>query len=633
MQIMERSSGVLAPLFSLPGSLDIGTLGLPAVTFLNFLQSAKQSCFQTLPINPVDESGSPYAGRSAFAGEVLYLDLEELYRENLIPKTTALNETSESRRNGGFPLFVKNSGVANYQKAYARRRPFWNEAFERYRAGQGGERYRRAEETFYAENKFWLDDYALYQTAADVFNSYDWSTWPTEIRRRDHDALDAFAKEHVDKLEQTRFLQLVFDVQWREFRQECAKRQIKLFGDVPIYVGQFSADVWAHPELFMTSPDGRMIREGGSAADDYNPDGQRWNSPTYRWSRHVETDFSWWKSRMKKTLERFDMTRLDHFIGFYNYYSFPSIAPEPGDDAVWNEERNAAARYAVHPDDPYDQGWTPGPQERFFDAIFSVCPREAFVAEDLGVMKPGVTALREHYNIPGMRVFQFSFENIEIDKTTGRASSPLKRWPESSVGYTGTHDGAPVLGWLDDVRRFGGRKFKLFENLHFEAIRSVLRRYRGRNDPLSPLRKSRPILTAFSRIADILGLSRPKLGVVVRAPQLPRNVAILHAAVIRAVADTQSRLVIFPLQDVLGLTNDSRLNYPGVNKGAWKWRVPSGSIIEEDAEFLAQITEETARNPRTSRLARSFSARSASDSSVYEKPASAASKAEGNAER
>ena len=596
----RRSSGVLAPLFSLPGTLDIGTLGPSAETFLNFLQTAKQTWFQTLPITPTDQGGSPYSCRSAFAGEILYLDLEELYEENLVPDTTARNQTNASRKTGVFPLYGAHSDRVNYKKARQRRKPFWGEAYERYREGKGGERYRRAEEEFRAKNDFWLDDYALFEAAAEKFQTYDWSKWPEEIRRREPAALEAFAKEHERRIDQTRFLQLVFDVQWREFRQECAARAIKLLGDLPIYVGMKSADVWVAPELFMATRDGRVVREAGAPPDQYNPDGQRWGTPTYRWSRHVETDFQWQRNRIKKTLERFDLLRLDHFIGFYNYYSFPSQTPEPGDDALWEEERAAAARYATHPDDVYREGWTPGPQERLFDALFAESPKDAFIAEDLGDMSEGVAALRDHYEIPGMRVFQFSFDSFQTDPKTGAPANPLRDWPEASVGCTGTHDAAPILGWLDDVRRFGGRRWKKsdFSKLKFGEIKEVLRRYRSRRDPPAPQRRSHPLKTFLSRIADSTRLSRPKTRVVSWAPELPRSVAVLHAATLRAVADTKCRLVVFPIQDVLGLSNDARINFPGSTKGAWKWRLLPNTLLSEDAEFIAQVAEETARAPR-----------------------------------
>ncbi len=594
MRIQKRSSGVLAPLFSLPGTLDIGSLGRYAETFLNFLQTAKQSWFQTLPVSPADGSGSPYAGRSAFAGEILYLDLEELYEEDLVPESTERCRTRASRSENAFPLYGSNSTKVNYKKARQRRKPFWQEAYTRYSKGLGGERYRRIEEQFRAKNAFWLDDYALFEAAAETFDTYDWSQWPTEIRRRDPEALEAFAKEHADQIEQTKFLQLVFDVQWREFRNECAAREVKIIGDVPIYVGIESADVWAAPELFMATRDGHIVREGGTASDGYREDGQHWGMPTYRWSRHIETDFLWWRNRIKKTLERFDMLRLDHFIGFYNYYSFPSKTPEPDDNALWAEEQAAAARYAIHPDDVYEEGWVPGPQERFFDAIFAESPKDAFVVEDLGVMNKGVADLRDHYELPGMRVLQFSLESLKVDPRTGALANPVREWPELSVGYTETHDAAPILGWLDNARRFGGRQMK---KLDFSAIREILRRYRGRHDPPAPQRNPRPLKTLLSRVADGLRLSRPPKGVVRRSPDLPQSVAILHAPALRAVADSNSLLVVFPIQDALGLSNDAQINYPGAKKGCWRWRLPLNTFFSEDAEFLAHIAEETGRAP------------------------------------
>ena len=251
----------------------------------------------------------------------------------------------------------------------------------------------------------------------------------------------------------------------------------------------------------MVDRDGRILREAGSPPDDYNPDGQRWSSPTYRWSRHFETNFDWWKKRMTKTIERFDTVRLDHFIGFYNYYAFPGVDARPQDDALWREEREKARQYATHPDDDYEDGWTPGPQEKFFDAIFEVAPREALVAEDLGVMNQGVRDLRDSLDLPGMRVLQFSFDSVAPG-----APDPTREWPLRSVAYTGTHDGAPIVGWIDDVRRYGKRFWK---TLDFDAVRDVLMRHKRPYDLPAP---SRPT-SLLARLRDLFRKDRPILGI------------------------------------------------------------------------------------------------------------------------
>ena len=274
----SRASGILAPLFSLPGVRDVGSLGSPARAFVDFLADAGQTYYQTLPVNPIDESGSPYAGRSAFAGETLYLDLEDFREQGLLNDRdldsawflpSYLDPSGSSR-----PQTDSRSERLNYADAFWRRSPLWEKAFDRYRRGLGGEKFRAEEERFRAESADWLDSYALFVALAEKFGAYDWSQWPSEFKRRDSAAVAKFAAENERSLEKIRFLQLAFDVQWREFRAYCAERGVRIFGDVPIYVGKASADVWSEPELFLVDSEGRTIREAGVPADDYNPDGQ-----------------------------------------------------------------------------------------------------------------------------------------------------------------------------------------------------------------------------------------------------------------------------------------------------------------------------------------------------------------------
>lgn len=634
---VRRSSGALAPLFSLPSVRDVGSLGRCARRFVDFLADSGQRWWQSLPVNPIDRFGSPYAGRSAFAGETLYLDLEDLRDEGLLddedlaaawflPDANASPNYTDALNSAlppsSTPQTDARSERIDYRVAFQRRRPLWRKAFGRYRDG-GGSKYRALERGFRDENKFWLDDFVLFAALSEEFGPA-WCDWPVEFRRRDAAALAEFAEKRTDELEYLRFLQLVFDVQWNELRAYCAERGVGLFGDVPIYVGKNSADVWAFRDLFQVDLDGRTIREAGVPADDFNPDGQRWNSPLYRWERHRETDFDWWRRRMKKTLSRFDLVRLDHFIGFYNFYSFPGDgAPEkaaatgaknqtktnissqskvfdanlikkPDGNSKKNQRRNRKQSKAQNIVDGvvYEDGWEPGPQETFFDAIFADCPREAFVAEDLGVMNAGVCALRDRYRLPGMQVFQFSFDDVKIDAKTGVAPNPLEKWSENYVAYTGTHDAAPILGWLADVEKYGGGAWP---SLDYAGIVDVLKRYRRADDrPAAILDGDAPSekSTNSTQTADS---TTPTLGVSLRCEPLPAAIAALRTATLRAVAQSPCRLAIFPIQDVLGLSNDARVNFPGVGVGNWTWRFAVDALTPEICRELRKLTEESKR--------------------------------------
>lgn len=644
---VRRSSGALAPLFSLPGVRDVGSLGRCARRFVDFLADSGQRWWQSLPVNPINIHGSPYAGRSAFAGETLYLDLEDLRDEGLLddadlvaawflPDDASLNcanSLNSALPPSSTPQTDARSERIDYRAAFERRRPCWRKAFERYRDGVGGAKYRALEKHFRYENGFWLDDFVLFAALSEEFG-HSWRTWPAEFRRRDAAALAEFAEKQADELDYLRFLQLVFDVQWNELRAYCAERNVGLFGDVPIYVGKNSADVWAFRDLFQVDLEGRTIREAGVPADDFNPEGQRWNSPLYRWERHRETDFDWWRRRMKKTLSRFDLVRLDHFIGFYNFYSFPGDgAPEAvastefknAENQTKNKKRSVSSNFVkkliislfgesreIQPCDNnsperqnivdgvvYEDGWEPGPQEAFFDAIFADCPREAFVAEDLGVMNAGVRALRDRYRLPGMQVFQFSFDDVKIDAQTGAAPNPIENWSENYVAYTGTHDAAPILGWLADVEKYGG---DAWPSLDFAGIVDVLERYQRDGDrPAAILDGDATSATPAqepsnsTQTAQTTKTTTPTLGVSLRCEPLSEQIANLRTAALRAVAESPCRLAIFPIQDVLGLSNDARVNFPGVEDGNWTWRFAADALTPETCRELRKLTEESGR--------------------------------------
>jgi 4-alpha-glucanotransferase len=240
----------------------------------------------------------------------------------------------------------------------------------------------------------------------------------------------------------------------------------------------------------------------------------------------------------------------------------------------------------------YEDGWEPGPQEAFFNAIFADCPREAFVAEDLGVMNAGVCALRDRYRLPGMQVFQFSFDDVKIDAKTGAAPNPLENWSENYVAYTGTHDAAPILGWLADVEKYGGGAWA---SLDFAGIVDVLERYRRDDDrPAAILDGDAPSEEA-PESTQTAGSATPTLGVSLRCEPLSAQIAKLRTAALRAVAQSPCRLAIFPIQDVLGLSNDARVNFPGVEGGNWTWRFADDALTPETCRELRKLTEESGR--------------------------------------
>ncbi|MDO5554621.1 MAG: 4-alpha-glucanotransferase [Planctomycetia bacterium] len=559
MSINERTSGILLPLFSLAGYGSVGALGGAARTFVDFLSRAGQTWWQMLPINPIDVFHSPYSGVSAFAGESLFLDVDELGLPETLVKEVALGVLPGNR--------------VDYESAQRGRKLLYREAFERFTSGCGYALFHEQEEEFYERNRYWLDDYALFQACADRFGTRNWSQWPKEYRRHEMAVRQVRQGQEERDVQFIRFLQLVFDVQWRQFRQYCQEKNILLLGDVPIYVGQASADTWSHPELFQMNEDGVPDRVAGVPADDFNPDGQRWDSPLYDWQEHARTGFDWWLKRIEHTLSRFDAVRLDHFIGFYNYYSFPAGTILGGQG---------------HSGDSSD--WLPGPRETFLDLLFDRFDRSRFIAEDLGVMNEGVHKLRDRYDLPGMNVLQFSFDNC------GR-TNPTLQWKENSIVCTGTHDTPPVLAWLNDLELAGPEHWT---PANFAAIWHVLLQYQ---------RDSEQVLMNFQEYPQRYGSTRDYWHY--SAPLAPgehrpvrEDLLALRQAVIRIVMNSPGKVALFPMQDLLGLDASARTNFPGRCDGNWLWRLLPGQLTDERADELLALTAEGNRLPVISRSTR-----------------------------
>lgn len=512
---MKRSSGILLPLASLPGAPYCGDLGGGARQFVDFLAAAGQSWWQMLPINPIDECFSPYASHSAFAGEPLYLSLSGFVRDGLL-------DAEDVTATSGDP---KNR-IA-YTAARDFRAPRWKKAFERFCSKKGSSEYRNRYDKFVAENESWIWSHGFFCALAEKYGTEQWSTWPDkDVRRADSAALRIVAEELNSQIAFHVFLQLVFDIQWRELREYCQELNVKLIGDIPIYVGKNSRDTWANSSLFQMDEDGRLERVAGAPGDGFNPDGQRWNSPLYRWEAHEQEGWNWWKERIRCALRHFDVLRLDHFIGFHNYYSF------------------SADETDTRPESMY---WTPGPGAKFFDAMFAEFPQTAFIAEDLGVLTPGVHALRDRYDLPGMNVFQFAFDNR-------RNTDPTVEWKPNSVVCSGTHDTNTISGWLDEV--IADRK-KPHPAWDYSFIYSKLKDFIPYLDPNETFRLTKTQLCQ---------------------------------AVIRMTMNSPGNTSIFPMQDVLRLGSDARMNFPGHAENNWLWRLSGHYLTTELEEDLRDAT-------------------------------------------
>lgn len=378
---MNRASGVLLHLTSLPGPHGIGDLGSAAHAFLDFLSAARVGWWQMLPVVPPGGGDSPYKSTSAFAGNPLLLSLDRLVEEGLLDR-----EDAEMR---GLPeARVDFAKTARFKESLLRK------ASQRFRPDAPFE-------AFVERERHWLADYARFAALRERHRGAPWTEWRDEAEPSRHHE----------------FLQYQFDRQWRALRAHAARRGVRLLGDLPIFVAHDSADVWARRELFHLDRRGRPTVVAGVPPDYFSETGQLWGNPLYDWKEMERQGHRWWIDRLRRSFDLFDAVRLDHFIGFHNYWEIPAGAS-----------------------DARTGRWMPGPGEPFFRAVLDALGPREIVAEDLGVLTPGVEALRDAFGFPGLRVLQFAFG-------PDRSTRPY-RWPRNSVACTGTHDNETVAGWL-----------------------------------------------------------------------------------------------------------------------------------------------------------------------------------------
>ena len=401
---MERSSGILLPVFSLPGAGGIGTLGSAAHAFVDFLALAGQRYWQMLPLGPTSYGDSPYQSFSTYAGNPYFVDPELLLEEGLL---TA--EEISAFAGQGDPLRV------DYPSLYRLRLPLLRLAFLRGRA-----RDALAIARFEQENAAWLFDYALFMALKEHFGMRAWVDWEdADIRLRTPDALAHYAELLREETAFHRFVQYHFFKQWDALRAHAREAGLCLLGDLPIYVALDSADVWAHPDMFLLDEARRPIAVAGVPPDYFSETGQLWGNPLYRWEAMAADGFSWWRARVQGAARLYDALRIDHFRGFADYWRV-----------------DAAAETAVH------GSWEKGPGLALVNALKEAAPEVMLIAEDLGDLSGEARALLAASGLPGMNVLEFAFDPAG----GGSCYLPHAHVP-NSVCYIGTHDNAPVIAW------------------------------------------------------------------------------------------------------------------------------------------------------------------------------------------
>jgi 4-alpha-glucanotransferase len=499
----ERSSGVLLHLTSLPGRFGSGDVGAEATRFADFLAASGQRWWQMLPIGPPGYGDSPYSAESAFAGSPLLIDLEGLGRERLLrPHELEVPEP--------FP-----EDHVDFARSRAFRQDRLARAFAAFKRRRDPEEI-QAFEAFIADNQGWLEDWALFRAVKRAHGDVAWTEWPAPLKNRHPEALAEASERYAGAVDLARFEQHVFASQWRSLRADCAARGVGLMGDLPIFVAHDSADVWQRRDLFQLDATGMPTVVAGVPPDYFSATGQRWGNPLYRWDRLRDEGYAWWVARLRSALSRFDAVRLDHFIGFVRAFAIPASSPTATIGS-----------------------WQPGPGAELFEAARAALGPLPLVAEDLGVVTPAVTALRERFGFPGLRVLQFAFGN-----DPQAATFLPEAYPRDTVVYTGTHDNDTTAGWFHD--------------------------HGGRDSERSLEQITREQLAALTYLGG--------------------DESEIHWSMIAAAEASVADLAIVPAQDLLGLGSASRMNRPGTTAGNWGFRLRPGELDEATAERLGALT-------------------------------------------
>jgi len=496
----QRASGVLLHISSLPGPHGCGDLGANAYRFVDWLHTTGQSLWQILPLGGLGLGHSPYMSTSAFAGNVLFIDLEDLQQRGWLTREEMAAPSGFDERHVQFDATI------------AFRMTCLSRAATRFEAQANGAD-RRELEAFCGLQADWLEDYALFMALGETHPGRAWTDWERALAQRQDDAMAMAAAEHAPRVQFWKFCQWTFFRQWQRLRSYANQRGVKIVGDVPIFISHDSAEVWSRPDLFELDERGLPTVVAGVPPDAFSATGQRWGNPQYRWARHETEGFQWWTERIRKTFELVDMVRIDHFRGFESYWEIPAEEPTA-----------------------MNGRWVRAPGDALFKAVQSALGELPIIAEDLGVITPEVDALRRAHGFPGMRILQFAFN----DAQSHDSHYLPHRYEPDTVVYPGTHDNDTALGWWSSISQ------------------------RTRD-----------------HVCDYLACDGADAG----------------WSLIRAASASVADLAIHPLQDVLRLGGEHRMNLPGTAHGNWGWRFLWTDLQPEHTHLLRHMTELYGRLP------------------------------------
>jgi len=495
----QRASGVLLHPTCLNGPDGIGDLGPDAFAFVDWLQRHGQSLWQILPLGPTSFGDSPYQTLSSFAGNTLLISLDKV-------KTAGWLTADDLAERPTFnPDRVEFGKVITWKTGRLAR------AWENFQT-HAGPRDRQEFQAWRDANAAWVEDFALFSALKESLEGQPWHQWPRDLARREPAAITEARRVLEVAVSGHCFGQWLFASQWADLRRYVADAGLKIVGDVPIFVAHDSCDVWANQAFFRLDTKGHPTHVAGVPPDYFSKTGQLWGNPLYDWDSLKADGYGWWIARMRACLAQVDIVRIDHFRGFAACWEVP-----------------AEAKTAV------DGQWIPGPGAEFFAALKAgLDGRLPLIAEDLGVITADVEALRDAFDLPGMKVLQFAWSGPD------NLFLPHEHTPNCVV-YSGTHDNDPTLGWWEHLA---------------DADTKIL-------------------------VADYVGTE-------IHEP---------NWTLIRLGLMSCAHTFIATLQDVLGMGREARMNLPGEGSGNWNWRVPVGALEGPGGERLAHLTWLYRRRP------------------------------------
>jgi len=463
--IDRRRSAVLLHITSLPGPFHKGVLGKEARCFIDNMVASGFTVWQFLPLGPTHGHGSPYESLSTFAGNPELIDLRDCVRQGWLDSSSI---------EGNIPA-----------KRHAELRCEASEKF--WMSVDNKPELQKNIMDFQQANTYWLDDYALFSALKTVFHDGAWWQWPNPLRDRDADAIKRAKVEHKHLIRKAIFEQFLFDRQWHALKTYAEEKGVQMFGDLPIYVAHDSSDVWSNRKAFTVNDLGLCHEVAGVPPDYFSETGQRWGNPLYRWEVMQADDFAWWVRRVRRQLELMHMLRIDHFRALEAFW----VIPGESEDGIIGE-------------------WREAPGEALLTTLQQQLGKLPLIAEDLGIITEEVTALREAFGLPGMKILQFAFG--------GDDNNPYLpgNFAEDAVVYTGTHDNDTTLGWFESAD----------EHVRQNALR---------------------VLDAT-------------------ADEMPW-------ALIECVLESPAMLAVIPMQDLLALGTEAKFNTPGTLDNNWNWRM------------------------------------------------------------